>query len=223
MSDLLREQLSAFMDGELPSEECALLLKRVANNEELSVCWHHWHLIGDTLRGELTDEQTQQLAQRVNRALNASEASEAPDVPQTSQTPQTSPSSTRRHRGTRTAVSRRPRRWYSRRSTAIAASVAVLGVAGLVGALVSQQVGGGHVLVPAASHGGQSGAAVRHVNLQHVNLQQAPQPVRSELNRYLMMHEVYGPRVMPSAHVNNARGAATSAADTKLLNGTDGS
>src|SRR5690625_4774497 len=141
MSDLLREQLSAFMDGELPSEECALLLKRVTNNEELSVCWHRWHLIGDTLRGELTDEQTQQLAQRVDEVLDASEAPDAS---------QPSPSSPRYHRGTR-AFSRRPRRWYRRRSTAIAASVAVLGMAGLVGALVSQQVGGGQVLVPAAA------------------------------------------------------------------------
>jgi anti-sigma factor RsiW len=207
MSDLLREQLSAFMDGELPSEECALLLKRVANNDELNASWHHWHLIGDTLRGELTDEQTQRLAQRVNQALDASESSTA--------APSSPPPFTRRHGETH---SRRPRHWYRRRTTAIAASVAVLGVAGLVGALVSQQVGGGQVLVPAASHGGQSGTSIRHVNLQ-----QAPQPVRSELNRYLMMHEVYGPRVMPSAHADSARGAATSAANTRLLNGTDGS
>lgn len=203
MSDLLREQLSAFMDGELPREECTLLLKRVTASEDLGVCWHHWHLIGDTLRGEMTDEQTQQLARRVNRALDAEEA---PDAAETRKQP----------RGADT-TSRRPRRRYMRRGATIAASVAVIGVAGLVGALVSQHVGGsGQVLVPGAAQGDQLGSPV-----QHVNLEQTPQPVRAELNRYLLMHEVYGQGAVPSAHADNARNSST-AADTKLSIGTGG-
>lgn len=152
MSDLLHEQLSAFMDGELPSEECELLVKRIVASDELAERWHAYHVISDALRDQLAPGPARDLAPRVDRAL----AAERP-----------------RHRG--------PRRFAT-----IAAGVAVIGLAGLAGALVSRQIGGGQVFAPNGV-GGQGGA-----NKMQVDWRQAPTPVRSELNRYLLMHDPYG-------------------------------
>lgn len=191
MSDLLREQLSAFMDGELPSEECTLLLKRVTANAELKERWSTWHLIGDSLRGDVTVEQSQSLAQRVELALDAETKQSA-------------------------AARTRPNHWLMRRSATIAAAVAVIGVAGLIGALVSRQVGPGQVLVPGAGNGAAVSAPA-----QQVNWRNAPQPVRAELNSYLLMHELYGARPMVVAKPE-ARKAAP-ALSAHLTTGTDGS
>lgn len=54
MSDTLNEQLSAFLDGELPPEETDLLLKRLARDPELRATLGRYGLVGDTLRGERT-------------------------------------------------------------------------------------------------------------------------------------------------------------------------
>ncbi|MDN5863609.1 MAG: sigma-E factor negative regulatory protein [Gammaproteobacteria bacterium] len=189
MSDMLREQLSAFMDGELPREECKLLLKRVSTNAELRECWNKWHLIGDTLHGEMTDDQIQNLAQRVERELDAVTAQPAPLRPP------------REHR-------------LMRRSAAVAAGVAVIGVAGLVGALVSRQVGGGPVLVPGASGGSAVSAPT-----QQVDWRNAPQPVRVELSSYLLMHEPYGAGSMVLAQP----GVRSAAAGSRLSAGAGGS
>ncbi len=145
------------MDGELPAEECELLLKRLAVNGEMAWRWHAYHLIGDAMRGQLVSSAARELAPRVGRALVTPEPAHST------------------HRG--------PRRF-----AALAAGVAVIGLAGLVGALVSQQVGGGKVFTPegsTTSRGLAPGAA-------QVNWQQTPSPVRAELNRYLMMHDLYG-------------------------------
>lgn len=172
MSELLREQISAFMDGELPTEECELLLRRVAASPELAECWHAYHLIGDALRGELAPDGAQRVAARVERALED---------------------------GSR----KRFAHWNMRRSATLAAGVAVIGLAGLVGALVSRQVGGGQVLVP----GGAGTSGVSQMQTQ-VDWRKAPTPVRAELNRYLLMHDPYGAGTMMAAG-EAARGAAT--------------
>lgn len=172
MSELLREQLSAFMDGELPAEECELLLRRVAASRELTECWHAYHLIGDALRGDLASDGAQTMADRVGRALEG-------------------------------GSTKRTARWNMRRGATMAAGVAVIGLAGLVGALVSRQVGGGQVLVP----GDAGNATPNHAQVQ-VDWRKAPSPVRAELNRYLLMHDPYGADTMalPDAA---ARGAVT--------------
>ncbi|MGH8224592.1 MAG: sigma-E factor negative regulatory protein [Gammaproteobacteria bacterium] len=171
MSELLREQVSAFMDGELPGEECELLLKRVAASPELAGCWHAFHLIGDALRGEIAPAGAQSVAARVEHALEG----RAP---------------------------KRLARWDMRRSATVAAGVAVIGLAGLIGALVSRQVGGGQVLVP-----GGSGTPAMHQVQTQVDWQQTPTPVRAELNRYMLMHDPYGAGTMPLAGAA-AHGAA---------------
>jgi hypothetical protein len=175
MSDLLREQLSAFMDGELPAEECALLVKRVSANAELAQCWHAYHLIGDALNDELAPRGAERLAARVERAL-AEPAGGA-----------------RVRQGHRNL----------RRGATMAAGVAVLGLAGLAGALVMRQVspGGGQVLVP--------GNAPAATPVRHVDWRQTPRPVRAELNRYLLMHDVYGAgAIAPSGAARGAVAAS---------------
>jgi len=174
MSDLLREQLSSSMDGELPAEECELLVKRIAASGELAECWHAYHVIGDALRDELAPGSAQDLAPRVGRAL----------------------------------ADERPRRRSMRRFGTVAAAVAVLGLAGLAGALVSRQIGTGQVFAPGGVDGQGGGGRV------HVDWRQAPSPVRSELNRYLLMHDPYGvsPRGLSSENSSSTTTAAMAGA-----------
>ena len=51
MSDLLNEQLSALIDGELPSQETALLLKRLEREPALRERLARYRVCGETLRG----------------------------------------------------------------------------------------------------------------------------------------------------------------------------
>jgi len=52
MSELLNEQLSALLDGELPPEETSLLLRRLDREAELAGRLARYRLCGDVLRGE---------------------------------------------------------------------------------------------------------------------------------------------------------------------------
>ena len=51
MSEQIREQVSAFLDGELPNSETELLLKRLARDSELRDSFGRYALIGEALRG----------------------------------------------------------------------------------------------------------------------------------------------------------------------------
>jgi sigma-E factor negative regulatory protein RseA len=51
MSEQIREQVSAFLDGELPSTETELLLKRLTRDAELRESFGRYALIGEALRG----------------------------------------------------------------------------------------------------------------------------------------------------------------------------
>jgi len=51
MSEQIREQVSAFLDGELPNSETELLLKRLARDGELRESFGRYALIGEALRG----------------------------------------------------------------------------------------------------------------------------------------------------------------------------
>ena len=46
-----RQQLSALVDGELPTDEARFLLRRLEHDSELSGCQERWQLLGDVLRG----------------------------------------------------------------------------------------------------------------------------------------------------------------------------
>jgi negative regulator of sigma E activity len=70
MSEQIREQVSAFLDGELPSSETELLLKRLTRDAELRQGFGRYALIGETLRNVNGATLSLGFAARVNRAID---------------------------------------------------------------------------------------------------------------------------------------------------------
>jgi sigma-E factor negative regulatory protein RseA len=70
MSEQIREQVSAFLDGELPNSETELLLKRLTRDPELRESFGRYALIGESLRGGTHARLTQGFPGRVNRAID---------------------------------------------------------------------------------------------------------------------------------------------------------
>lgn len=52
MSDQIREQLSALMDGELPGDQTRFLLRRIDADPELAQCWSRYQAAAAVLRRE---------------------------------------------------------------------------------------------------------------------------------------------------------------------------
>src|ERR1700689_4522519 len=69
MSEQIREQVSAFLDGELPDTETELLLKRLTRDGELRESFGRYALIGEALRGAGSQILTRGFASRVNLAI----------------------------------------------------------------------------------------------------------------------------------------------------------
>jgi negative regulator of sigma E activity len=74
MSDQIHEQVSAFLDGELPSSETELLLKRLTRDPELRERFGRYALIGESLRGGSRAPLTRGFAARVNGAIDGEPA-----------------------------------------------------------------------------------------------------------------------------------------------------
>src|SRR5258708_30272889 len=70
MSEQIREQVSAFLDGELPNSETELLLKRLTRDPELRESFGRYALIGESLRGGTHARLSQGFPGRVNRAIH---------------------------------------------------------------------------------------------------------------------------------------------------------
>jgi negative regulator of sigma E activity len=79
MSEQIREQVSAFLDGELPGSETELLLKRLMRDPELRQRFGRYALIGETLRGAGGASLSRNFAARVNRTIDGEPA--APALP----------------------------------------------------------------------------------------------------------------------------------------------
>jgi sigma-E factor negative regulatory protein RseA len=110
MSEQIREQVSAFLDGELPNSETELLLKRLTRDGELRESFGRYALIGEAIRGSGHDLLTRDFAGRVNLAIDGE-----PVVPAGGQAPE----------------SRAPRWWRPFAGAAVAAGVAVVAVVAL--------------------------------------------------------------------------------------------
>jgi negative regulator of sigma E activity len=82
MSEPIREQVSAFLDGELPGSETELLLKRLSRDAELRESFGRYALIGEAMRGAKTTHLTRSFAARVNGAIDG-EPQVGMAVPQT--------------------------------------------------------------------------------------------------------------------------------------------
>ncbi len=74
MSEQIREQVSAFLDGELPNTETELLLKRLTRDGELRESFGRYALIGEALRGSGSQMLTRGFASRVNLAIDGEPA-----------------------------------------------------------------------------------------------------------------------------------------------------
>jgi len=118
MTDLVNEQLSALIDGELAPEETALLLKRMEREPELARRYARYQAIGDSLRGERARARSHtDLARRICAAV-ADEPNTAPMAVAADATPTRA-----------SAPARRSRRFSALRP------VAGFGLAAAVGAL----------------------------------------------------------------------------------------
>jgi len=110
MSEQIREQVSAFLDGELPNSETELLLKRLTRDGVLRESFGRYALIGEAIRGSGRDLLTRDFAGRVNLAIDGE-----PAVAESGQTRE----------------SRTPRWWRPFAGAAVAAGVAAVAVVAL--------------------------------------------------------------------------------------------
>jgi sigma-E factor negative regulatory protein RseA len=69
MTDTLKEQLSAFLDGELPEAETTLLLKRLERDDDLRGTLSRYSLIGAVLRTDGDVPAARHVAARVSAAI----------------------------------------------------------------------------------------------------------------------------------------------------------
>jgi anti sigma-E protein RseA len=70
MTDQINDQISAFIDNELPDDESALLVRRFERDAEARARAMRYTLIGSALRGELLEPHPSVLRQRVAAALS---------------------------------------------------------------------------------------------------------------------------------------------------------
>jgi len=69
MTERIKEQLSAFLDGELPEPESALLLKRLERDDDLRGALSRYSLIGAVMRSDGDMPAARQVAARVSAAI----------------------------------------------------------------------------------------------------------------------------------------------------------
>jgi sigma-E factor negative regulatory protein RseA len=118
MSEQIREQVSAFLDGELPNSETELLLKRLTRDSELRESFGRFALIGEAIRGTSRGPLTKGFSGRVNLAIDGEL------IPVNGHAPQ----------------GRGPRWWRPFAGAAVAASVAVVAVVALQQRAVAPKV-----------------------------------------------------------------------------------
>lgn len=82
MSEQILEQVSAFLDGELPNAETELLLKRLTRDAPLRESFGRYALIGEALRGTGSHILAAGFASRVNLAIDGEPVQVAASVHQ---------------------------------------------------------------------------------------------------------------------------------------------
>jgi negative regulator of sigma E activity len=83
MTDQIREQMSALLDGELPRDQVGLLVRRMARDAELKRTFGNYVLAGESLRAPGSVMASTGFAARVSAAIDEGEATGAaePAVP----------------------------------------------------------------------------------------------------------------------------------------------
>jgi negative regulator of sigma E activity len=81
MTDQIREQVSALLDGELPRDEIGLLVRRMERDPELRRAFGSYSLIGETLRAPGGRTARPSFAARVSAAIDEPRSVQAPVAP----------------------------------------------------------------------------------------------------------------------------------------------
>ena len=184
MSEQIREQVSAFLDGELPNSETELLLKRLTRDAELRESFGRYALIGESLRGGSHARLTQGFTARVNRAIDGE-----PSVA-TAQT----------------ARGRSRRWWRPFAGAAVAAGVAAVAVIALQQRTIAPALRAGPPVTAQNMVSAQSGTTPRAiVTAQNVAMtQQASSAKPTEALSYTVPAAVSdAPTAMPAARLTN--------------------
>jgi sigma-E factor negative regulatory protein RseA len=79
MTDRIREQMSALLDGELPGDEMGLLVRRLERDEQLRRAFGNYVLAGEALRSPSGPLASASFAAKVSAAIDAGTA-EVPRV-----------------------------------------------------------------------------------------------------------------------------------------------
>jgi len=81
MTDQIREQMSALIDGELPRDEVGLLVRRMAREAELKRAFGNYVLAGESLRAPGSVLASPGFAARVSAAIGDSDVAEVAAPP----------------------------------------------------------------------------------------------------------------------------------------------
>jgi sigma-E factor negative regulatory protein RseA len=169
MSEQIREQVSAFLDGELPDSETELLLKRLTRDGELRESFGRYALIGEAARGPSFSLMTKGFAGRVNLAIDGE------PMPANGQVPQT----------------RAPRWWRPFAGAAVAAGVAAVAVVALQQRAVAPMLRSG---VPLTAHAAVPVSAPREAISYTVPATSPAAPAAmppARLTNYVFAHSKY--------------------------------
>ena len=198
MSEQIREQVSAFLDGELPGSEMELLLKRLTRDTELRDSFGRYALIGDSMRGGGQVRLSRGFAERVISAIDGE-----PPV-----------ALAQRSRST-------PRWWRPLAGAAVAASVAVVAVIALQQRATGPDAVLGHVVgsmtaqnlvATQADRVAQSNEPISYTVPVSVPDAATPLPA-ARLTNYVFAHSKYS-SVMGQNDVLNDLLSTTDAEDT---------
>jgi sigma-E factor negative regulatory protein RseA len=87
MTDQIREQMSALLDGELPRDQVGLLVRRMARDAELKRTFGNYVLAGESLRAPGSVMASTGFAARVSAAIDEGEAAGAAEPATPARTP----------------------------------------------------------------------------------------------------------------------------------------
>jgi negative regulator of sigma E activity len=87
MTDQIREQMSALLDGELPRDQVGLLVRRMARDAELKRTFGNYVLAGESLRAPGSVMASTGFAARVSAAIDEVEAAGAAEPAMPARTP----------------------------------------------------------------------------------------------------------------------------------------
>jgi sigma-E factor negative regulatory protein RseA len=168
MSEQIREQISAFLDGELPNSETELLLKRLARDAELRESFGRYALIGEACRGAPHEHLTRGLTARINRAIDGEPKSA----------------------GGAAYRARSRRWWHPVAGAAVAAGVAAVAVVALQQRAIAPALRPGVAVVARNIAAGQNKEALSYTTPAAVGEAPAALPA-ARLTNYVFAHSKY--------------------------------